>query len=75
MKDDSCLTKPLLRGANTLDYLYEARPERFNRRDVIGENTHVTGGCRQVDLHSVCRGEDRLQRIGVTDSSAGSVKV
>lgn len=75
MKDDGRLTKPFLRGASTLDYLYEARPERFNRRNVISENTHVTGGCRQVDLHNVCRGEDRLPRIGVTDSSAGSVKV
>jgi hypothetical protein len=48
------LTKPFLRGASTLDYLHEARPERFNRRDMVRENTHVTGGRRQVDLHDVC---------------------
>jgi hypothetical protein len=64
------LTEPFLRGASTLDYLEEARPERFDGRDVIRENTHVTSGRRQVDLHNVCGGEDRLRRIGVTDSSA-----
>ena len=74
-KYEECLTKPFLRGASTLDDLYETRPERFNRWDMVRENTHVTSGRRQIDLHDVCRSEDRLPRIGVTDSSAGSVSV
>jgi|SRR5712672_2698052 len=71
---ESGLTKPLLRGASALNDLYDARPKWFDRRDVIRENTHVTGGRRQVDLHDVCGGEDRLRRQGQslrTDSSAG----
>ena len=43
---------------------------------MIREDTHVAGGRRQVDLHDVCGGKDRLvgERVGVADSSAEVVK-
>lgn len=52
-------------------YLHETKQCQTELR----ENTYVTGGRRQVDLDDVCRGKDRLPRIEVTDSSAGSVSV
>ena len=38
------LTEPFLRRASTFDNFYNARPERFDRWNMIREDTHVTSG-------------------------------
>ena len=65
------LTKPLLGRASTLNYFDKPGAEWFDGWDVVCEDTHVTSGSREIDLHDVCGGEYCLQRIGVMDSSAG----
>ncbi len=46
-------TEELLGGAALLDNLNEAGLQLLNRGDVVGENTHLTGLGRNVDLDDI----------------------
>lgn len=53
VKGRSVLTKPLLGPVPSLYDLDDARTQGFYRRDVIGQNAHVTCRSRDIDLDDI----------------------
>ena len=56
-------TEELLRASSGLDDLYKTRPEGLNAWYVVGEDTHVTSSCGQVDLDSIGGRVDGLAEL------------
>ena len=51
----SCKTRTeKLLGTRRLDNLYNTRLQRFDGRNVVGEDAHVTGLGGNVDLNDIC---------------------
>lgn len=61
-------TKPLFRRATRLKDLNDSGAERFDRRCVVGKDTHITSRRRKVHLHDIGRSEDSLQSAVKTAS-------
>ena len=56
-------TEPLFRRVTALDDLNDTRAKRLDRRRVVGEDTHVTSSCSQVDLDGIGGRVDGLAEL------------
>jgi hypothetical protein len=66
-------TKPLLR-AGGLNNFNHTRAKRLNGRNVVREDTHVTGRGGEVDLCHVGGAEDGLEKHMVTKQGVATSK-
>lgn len=63
-------TKELLGASSGFNDFHNAGSQSFDGRNVVGQNTHITGFCRNVYLDHVLVGENCLMQQHV-DEKAG----